>query len=923
MTQGDIASKLDKALKELDSLNNGVGVSQQKKESVVQKIVESHTKAIDARREAYKYDLRQDTISSYIGKIYKRNKEVFEQRLKFEKEQEITIKLIEKYKEEELKAQQEGKTELSKYILKRRTQLEIEKTVNEAVDGVTDTAEAATKTGNPYLAAIIVVAGTLFNAAKTMAKAAFRMLKVVGGYVKDMFGSDLGVGAVFETFLRMQKMTGEFAANAGLIAQESENFLFNIPSIMNEVLDVGGTIEEIGEVMDKLSNVTGKNRMFTGKQFKSIIELGLGTGLGVEDGAELIGNFDNLGYSLDKTLELTDYAREKSMRVSQNQTSVLRKVNELVVSLTGYGTSRGLKGMTDLVIKTQKLRVDVVKSVDSFKDAFNDPEAAIEAAATAKLLGGKFASYFGDPFTLMAKSALEPEELTADLLEALKDKAFKGKNGFEISPADREIIREFATAVGQDPDQLITGAIEQGKFTDKIKALNERGFPIMMYNEEQQDLITNLMTLNEDGSYSMRLSNGVVKRLEEIPSIGLITQTLQQDRKNEQSAILRKNLAERIGIAIDRFNIGFSQVFVVLNRYFTQNNTINNLDSTVASVTGGMIDWLNQNMSNNGTWGLFIRKGLKAANEMIDKVLGIWLNPETTFTQKFGETLNFIFKGLNDVLVPYIQYYGGRIVELLGNILPGIGEKLEKAGLEVQRDALKNAGKDSMIYKNKKESLDERINEWNVDNGGVDVSSPAIKTGAAITSAGAKSLAKNITGKTGGNIAMKALAKNTAKNVAKRIPGIGLAIGIFDAIGQAMEGDWDQAGLALASGALSTVPGFGTAASIAIDAGNAYIDTQRGDNYISVDDAMIKPDGSYKKGGKGEANAYLQSLIQENNSFGKNKSNSINLVLTGRISNVFRDKTNSLTDKELKTSIHESSKMVLVQVTNSLQTSAV
>jgi hypothetical protein len=48
-------------------------VSQEKKESVVQKIVESHTKAIDAKREAYKYDLRQDTISSYIGKIYKRN----------------------------------------------------------------------------------------------------------------------------------------------------------------------------------------------------------------------------------------------------------------------------------------------------------------------------------------------------------------------------------------------------------------------------------------------------------------------------------------------------------------------------------------------------------------------------------------------------------------------------------------------------------------------------------------------------------------------------------------------------------------------------------------------------------------------------------------------------------------------------------
>ena len=74
-------------------------MSQQKKESVVQKIVESHTKAIDARREAYKYDLRQDTISSYIKKVYKRNKDVINERIKLEKEQERITELIEKYKE--------------------------------------------------------------------------------------------------------------------------------------------------------------------------------------------------------------------------------------------------------------------------------------------------------------------------------------------------------------------------------------------------------------------------------------------------------------------------------------------------------------------------------------------------------------------------------------------------------------------------------------------------------------------------------------------------------------------------------------------------------------------------------------------------------------------------------------------------------
>jgi hypothetical protein len=909
MAQGDIAAKLDKVLKELDSLNSGAGVSQTQKEDVIQKIIDSHSKAIDSRKEAYKYDLKQDTISSYLKKVYKRNREIVDGRIKLEKEQERISELIQKYKEEEVKATQEGKKELSKYILKRRTQLEIEKTVNEAMEDASDTAEMATKSGNPYLAAIVVVGGAILTAAKTLAKVAFRMFKIVGGYVSDMFGADLGIGAVYETFLRMQKMSGEFSANAGLIASESENFLWNMPRIMNEVLDVGGTIEQVGEVMETLSNVTGKNRMFTGKQFKSIIELGLGTGLGVEEGSELIGNFDNLGYSLDKTLELTDYARKKAMRVSQNQTGVLRKVNQLVVSLTGYGTSRGLKGMTDLVIKAQKLRVDVVKSVDAFKDAFTDPEAAVEAAATAKLLGGKFASYFGDPFTLMAKSTLEPEELTADLLEALKDKAFKGKNGFQISPADREIIREFAQAVRQDPDELMTGAIEQAKYADKIDALNKRGLPIMMYNEEQQDLIANLMTLNEDGTYSMRLSNGVIKRLEEIPSMYEITKTLEQERKNDQSALLRNTLAERIGIAIDRFNIGFSEVFVVLDKYFKRHNTIENLDSTVESITVGMMDWLNAKFADTGDWGLFVRRGLKTANKFIDKLLSFWSDPNSSFIDALSASMGAIQKMLKKHVMLPLKFYGGKLVQAIGeglseNTYGLVGKKIQKAGLKLQMKTLKEAGKDSSLYKGNYGGVVKDVEAYNEKYGDSGLLDLAAKTGFKLS---AKTLAKSA-------------AKIGAKQIAKRIPVVGFFIGLYDAVSEALEGDFGQAGIAFASGVASTLPGVGTAISIGLDAANAGIDAAYGDNVIETDDLLVRANGAILKGAKGDALLFFNEMVL-GQALATAKPKKVNLVLMGKISNISRNKNTGLTDLELNSAISQSSKIILKQVITNLETS--
>jgi hypothetical protein len=909
MAQGDIAAKLDKVLKELDSLNSGAGVSQTQKEDIIQRIIDSHSKAIDSRKETYKYDLKQDTISSYLKKVYKRNREIVDGRIKLEKEQERISELIQKYKEEEVKATQEGKKELSKYILKRRTQLEIEKTVNEAMEDASDTAEMATKSGNPYLAAIVVVGGAILTAAKTLAKVAFRMFKIVGGYVSDMFGADLGIGAVYETFLRMQKMSGEFSANAGLIASESENFLWNMPRIMNEVLDVGGTIEQVGEVMETLSNVTGKNRMFTGKQFKSIIELGLGTGLGVEEGSELIGNFDNLGYSLDKTLELTDYARKKAMRVSQNQTGVLRKVNQLVVSLTGYGTSRGLKGMTDLVIKAQKLRVDVVKSVDAFKDAFTDPEAAVEAAATAKLLGGKFASYFGDPFTLMAKSTLEPEELTADLLEALKDKAFKGKNGFQISPADREIIREFAEAVRQDPDELMTGAIEQAKYADKIDALNKRGLPIMMYNEEQQDLIANLMTLNEDGTYSMRLSNGVIKRLEEIPSMYEITKTLEQERKNDQSALLRNTLAERIGIAIDRFNIGFSEVFVVLDKYFKRHNTIENLDSTRESITVGMMDWLNAKFADTGDWGLFVRRGLKTANKFIDKLLSFWSDPNSSFIDALSASMGAIQKMLKKHVMLPLKFYGGKLVQAIGeglseNTYGLVGKKIQKAGLKLQMKTLKEAGKDSSLYKGNYSGVIKDVEDYNEKYGDSGLLDLAAKTGFKLS---AKTLAKSA-------------AKIGAKQIAKRIPVVGFFIGLYDAVSEALEGDFGQAGIAFASGVASTLPGVGTAISIGLDAANAGIDAAYGDNVIETDDLLVRANGAILKGAKGDALLFFNEMVL-GQALATAKPKKVNLVLTGKISNISRNKNTGLTDLELNSAISQSSKIILKQVITNLETS--
>ena len=92
----------------------------------------------------------------------------------------------------------------------------------------------------------------------------------------------------------------------------------------------------------------------------------------------------------------------------------------------------------------------------------------------------------------------------------------------------------------------------------------------------------------------------------------------------------------------------------------------------------------------------------------------------------------------------------------------------------------------------------------------------------AAVKAGSATATKTI-GKTVG----KTAAKTAGKSLIKKIPGIGLVAGLAFAADRLMKGDFMGAGLEVASGAASLLPGIGTGASLAIDAGIAARDISK------------------------------------------------------------------------------------------------
>lgn len=86
--------------------------------------------------------------------------------------------------------------------------------------------------------------------------------------------------------------------------------------------------------------------------------------------------------------------------------------------------------------------------------------------------------------------------------------------------------------------------------------------------------------------------------------------------------------------------------------------------------------------------------------------------------------------------------------------------------------------------------------------------------------------------------ATRTASRGFGKSLLKKIPGVSLVAGGLFAAQRAMAGDWKGAGLELASGAAGTIPGFGTAASTAIDAGLMARDMGAFEGDTSVEEAV-------------------------------------------------------------------------------------
>jgi len=681
MAQADFFNNLDGALNKLtDARKKGI-ISQQQEEDHINKMLSMYD-AINAKKAAGReWDLKTQSIWGNLKRFAKEMAEDADNLKKAKKNLKKTEDEIVNLGKVANELEKRGNKEAAKLVKKKKEQKELEKEIQEvnyqtAKGSVSGLGKAFDLFGK--------VGGTLTNIFGGLFSLFGSILGVAWDIGKAIFKIIFPIERAWKLFLEMQKVVGALSADIGMTSKEYYQLLDAMPTIYNEILEYGGKIEDVGKIIKGFSEATGKNRIFSTKEITDIVNLGNSTGLAVEGITKMVAEFDNVGYSLGTTLKVAQKGRNEAARFNINQTKLLQTTTDVVKALTGSGFGRSVEGLTKLAAKAESLRFNLAESIKSFKDAFFSPEKAVEAAAKIQVLGGEFAQMFGDPFQLMYDSMNNADGMAEKLITSAKSLAIKNKNGdFIIPPAQRQILRETAEALGQNYDDIVNAGIEQAKTADKLNNLTKTTGSLIGFSDDDQQALANLMTVNDKGQYEIKMANGVSQLVSNITSQDQLKQILAQRTANDEAAKQRLTLQDRFNNILERFAIGLTPLFTELNKLLADSGLLNEIETLGKEIAATLIPLMRDLFSPGGKFRTGMDMFLAGFKGFITDIRAIMGDKNKSFFDKIGTIFDKVIRFVLDGVMPYVKVIFGEILKSMKEV-PYVGESLWKAGIKME-----------------------------------------------------------------------------------------------------------------------------------------------------------------------------------------------------------------------------------------------
>lgn len=370
------------------------------------------------------------------------------------------------------------------------------------------------------------------------------------------------LNSIWKTLMEIDRTVRQTTRSFGLAGGRANILRDNIERTSGYALRLGATSEDLHKIYTEYASVTGLARLHSEDTLKNIIDIGRGTGLGVENATKLVALYSLIGVDSRRSGEHVLGILETSERMGISAGNVLDKINTHFRRLSTFTFVQGVKGYAQMASYAEKMRIDMEQALDS-AEAARRLENAIEMAAQLQVMGGEFAKT--DPFELLFLARNDPARYTEKINEMTGSvisfrKMADGSFEQFLSPADRDRLAGAAKALNMQTDELI----KQARRYAEIQHIREqmRG---MGLSAEDKDAIEGIATFDAKlGRFTIEIGS-IKKDISELSS-----QQLQQfaahSRSLEERAKAAQTFDEAFKATIEELKTAFLPMLQGINQ---------------------------------------------------------------------------------------------------------------------------------------------------------------------------------------------------------------------------------------------------------------------------------------------------------------------------------------------------------------------
>lgn len=409
---------------------------------------------------------------------------------------------------------------------------------------------------------------------------------------------------MFKTLNEQDKIIRETIRNLGMSGIKAEQMRGSFESAAVEVAQLGGSLKDIQTVQQAFAEETGRARVMTHQMSVDIAEIGFGTALGVEQAARMAAQFEIMGVDVGKTKALTQIMVNNGEKYGINTGKALKNLEANFKKLNSYTFRTGVKGMMDMALYAEKMKVDMSKALDAAEIA-RGLEGAVDLAAKLQVMGGEFAKT--DPFEMLFLSRNDPAKFAEKISDMTKNivsfrKMADGTFEKFISPADRDRLKAVGESLGMNVQEMTEMALRSADLTKMAQELSG-----ISLSKDQKEIIKGAAIFNSKrGLFEVQVGNQM-KAISELTENDAKAFTTQQSLLKD-----RAKAAQDFETALNQTITSLRSLLLPILR------GVNSVIETVRPVVEVATKWIGGLLDSN------IGKSLLFAGGVLMAAGGVW-----------------------------------------------------------------------------------------------------------------------------------------------------------------------------------------------------------------------------------------------------------------------------------------------------------